>query len=56
MCVQWEGQAPVEYAGGTLEETAANHCAALNAAMAQTEPDPAMMEHSLNHLGVKTRG
>lgn len=55
MCVQWDGQAPAEYVGATLEETAANHCAALNAAMAQTEPDPAMMEQSLNHLGVKTR-
>lgn len=55
VCVQWDGQAPAEYVGDTLEETAAKHCAALNAEMAQIKPDPAMMEQSLNHLGVKTR-
>lgn len=55
VCVQWDGQAPAKYVGATLEETAANHCAALNAEMAQTEPDPAVMEQSLNHLGVETR-
>ena len=56
--VQWEGQAPDEYQGATLEETAANHCAALNNPPdpePSEAPDPAQMEAALNELGVQTR-
>lgn len=55
--VQWDGQYPEQY-GATLEEAAANHCAAMNA---ETEPQPAStpdaatMEAALNELGVITR-
>lgn len=53
--VQWDGQYPEQY-GATLEEAAANHCAALNAeSEPESAPDPAQMEAALNELGVITR-
>ncbi len=42
--VQWEGQAAAHYMGATLAKTAANHCAALNAAQACNDSVPTQTE------------